>query len=55
MRVRLPRHITALRAVTAPAVRTQRRRPKIVGIDWTAPAPAGQALSCPAGLVMLDM
>ena len=41
MRVRLPRRITALRAVTAPAIRTQRRRPKVAGIDGRAPAPAG--------------
>lgn len=54
MRVRPPRHITALRTVTAPAVRTQLRRPKVVRIDWAAPAPEG-ALSRLAGLVMLDL
>jgi len=43
MRLRRPGHITALRAVAAPAVRTQRRRPKVVSIDWAAPAPAGSS------------
>jgi len=45
--VDLPRHFTALRAVTAPAVRTQRRRPKVVRIDWAAPSTPAGPLSRP--------
>jgi hypothetical protein len=54
MRVRRPRHITALRAVTAPAVRTQRRRSKVVPRQLDG-ARSGGALSGPASLVMLDL
>ena len=52
--VDLPRHFTALRAVTAPRCPHAGRRPKVVRIDWRRPAPAG-ALSRPASLVVLDL
>ena len=52
MRVRPPRHITVLRAVTAPAGRTQAGARR--SSASTGGAPAG-ALSRPASLVVLDL